>query len=61
MTETLRYPGKRTPQQLNSMYDWTLREHDRMELLPVPGSWWDGYRELGWLRHYPSRRRSPGS
>lgn len=52
MTETLSYPGKRTPEQLNRMYDWTLREHDRMKKYAVPDEWWAGYRERGWLQHY---------
>jgi hypothetical protein len=49
MSETLRYPGKRTPAELNRMYDWTLVEAARMRLLPVPDEWWAAYRERGWL------------
>jgi hypothetical protein len=52
LNETLSYPGKRTPAQLNRMYDWTLHEHDRMKKFAVPDEWWAGYRERGWLRHY---------
>ena len=52
MTETLSYPGMRTPEQLNRMYDWTLREHTRMKKYAVPDEWWSGYRDRGWLRHY---------
>jgi glycosyltransferase involved in cell wall biosynthesis len=52
MTETLRYPGKRSPQELNQIYDWTLREDARTEIYDVPESWWAPYAEKGWLRHF---------
>jgi Glycosyl transferase family 2 len=52
MTETLRYPGKRSPQDLNQIYDWTLREDAETEIYDVPESWWGPYAEMGWLRHF---------
>jgi glycosyl transferase family 2 len=52
MSETLRYPGKRTAAELNRMYDWTLAEQGRVRRFEVPAEWWSGYRERGWLAHY---------
>jgi hypothetical protein len=52
MSETLRYPGKRSPKDLNQIYDWTLREDAQAQLYDVPASWWAPYAEKGWLRHF---------
>jgi hypothetical protein len=52
MTETLRYPGKRSPKDLNQIYDWTLREDGQAQLYDVPTSWWAPYADKGWLRHF---------
>ena len=52
MIETLRYPGLRSPTDLNRMYDWTLREEGEPQIYEVPDSWWAEYRERGWLRHF---------
>jgi hypothetical protein len=51
MIETLRYPGKRSPSDLNQIYDWTLREDADPQIHNVPESWWAPYREKGWLRY----------
>jgi Glycosyl transferase family 2 len=50
MIETLRYPGKRTPAELNQIYDWTLREDGDLQIYDVPDSWWAPYRARGWLQ-----------
>ena len=52
MIETLRYPGKRTPEDLNQIYDWALRAGSETQLHAVPDSWWAPYRVKGWLRHF---------
>jgi glycosyltransferase involved in cell wall biosynthesis len=52
MIETLRYPGKRSPADLDRIYDWTLREGGETQIYDVPDSWWAPYREKGWLRHF---------
>lgn len=52
MIETLRYPGERSPEDLNQIYDWTLREDGGTRIYDVPDSWWAPYREKGWLRHF---------
>ncbi len=52
MIETLRYPDKRSPGDLNQIYDWTLREDSTMQIFGVPESWWAPYREKGWLRYF---------
>lgn len=52
MIETLRYPGKRSPAELNQIYDWTLREDGGTQIYDVPDAWWAPYRERGWLRHF---------
>jgi hypothetical protein len=52
MSETLRYPGKRSPKDLNQIYDWTLREDEQAQLCDVPASWWAPYAERGWLRYF---------
>jgi glycosyltransferase involved in cell wall biosynthesis len=52
MVETLRYPGKRSPAELNRMYDWTLREDAHTQINDVPDSWWAAYRDKGWLQHF---------
>ena len=51
MIETLRYPGKRTPADLNQIYDWTLREEGPRQIYEVPGAWWAPYADRGWLAH----------
>jgi hypothetical protein len=50
MIETLRYPGRRSAAELNSIYDWTLQAAGA-RLAPVPAAWWEGYRARGWLAH----------
>ena len=52
MFETLRYPGRRSPADLNQIYDWTLREDGDTQIYAVPDSWWAPYREKGWLQHF---------
>ena len=52
MIETLRYPGKRSPADLNRLYDWTLREDEATQVYGVPASWWAPYAQKGWLRHF---------
>jgi len=52
MIETLRYPGKRSPAELNQIYDWALLEDGGMQIYDVPDSWWASYREKGWLRQF---------
>lgn len=51
LIETLRYPGKRSPADLNRIYDWALRDDGDPQVRDVPDSWWAPYRERGWLRH----------
>ncbi|HME39150.1 MAG TPA: glycosyltransferase family 2 protein [Steroidobacteraceae bacterium] len=52
MIETLRYPGKRSPMELNRIYDWTLRDEGDAKIDEIPDAWWAPYREKGWLRHF---------
>jgi hypothetical protein len=52
MTETLRYPGTRSPADLNQIYDWTLRNESEPQIREVPDDWWAPYRDRGWLRHF---------
>jgi hypothetical protein len=52
MIETLRYPEKRSPAELNKLYDWTLFEDGRMQIFDVPDGWWAPYRKKGWLQHF---------
>lgn len=56
--ETVRYPGRMTPQALNAMYDWTLRE-DGIELADIPDSWWSGYRGADGTVAYLDIHREP--
>jgi len=51
MIETLRYPARRTPAQLNEIYDWTLRG-DGAELHAIPDAWWEPYRARGWMEFF---------
>jgi hypothetical protein len=51
MIETLRYPGKRLPAELNQIYDWTLREDGNTQIYDVPDAWWAPYRERDWLQY----------
>jgi hypothetical protein len=51
MIETVRYPGLRSPAELNALYDWTLREPAAARLAPVPESWWAPWVARGWLEH----------
>ena len=44
LIERLRWPNKRTPAQLNVMYDPTVNAVDRMA--PTPAEWWAGYESL---------------
>jgi glycosyltransferase involved in cell wall biosynthesis len=52
MIETLRYPGRRSPADLDKIYDWTLREDCDTQIYDVPDSWWAPYEERDWLRHF---------
>jgi len=52
MIETLRYPGKRSPADLNQIYDWTLHEDGDTQIYDVPESWWAPYRRKGWLQYF---------
>ncbi len=56
IVETIRWPGRMSPQQLNQKYDWTLREEahpDRgaPEFSAIPDAWWRGYLDRGWGRY----------
>lgn len=56
IVETIRWPGRMSPEALNRKYDWTLREvcnpdDGAPEIVPVPDHWWRGYLDRGWGRH----------
>lgn len=39
--ETIKFPGRMTPAQLNEKYDWTLRDGESGIYEPIPAAWWD--------------------
>lgn len=43
MDETLRWPGRMSPDELNRKYDWTLRESSP-SLMQIPPEWWGNLR-----------------
>jgi hypothetical protein len=44
MVDHIRWPGRKTPMQLNSQFDEALDEN-RMHLENVPATWWDGIKK----------------
>lgn len=48
LTETLRWPGRSTPEALNAMYGRAVYESDpaKCETAAVPASWWEPYAHL---------------
>jgi len=42
MMETVAYPGRRTPEELNVMYGQALDEQG-LQLAPIPDAWWKPY------------------
>lgn len=45
LQETLRWPGRKTPAELNAMYGPTVYAPGSV-LSPVPAEWWNGYEHL---------------
>ena len=48
LMEATRWPGRMSARALNDQYDWTLRP-GRPDVQPVPETWWEPYRQQGWL------------
>ena len=46
ITEVLRWPGRRTADQINEMYHRTVREAAAAQCTPVPAEWLEPYRAL---------------
>ena len=46
MQETLRWPGRKTPQELNAMYGPTVHVPLPHHLTSVPSAWWEPYAHL---------------
>jgi Glycosyl transferase family 2 len=51
MMETVNYPGQRSADELNQIYDWTLQSETGASLRSIPREWWLPYEQRGWLRH----------
>lgn len=63
ITETLRWPGRSTPEALNAMYGRAVYESDpeKCETAVVPASWWEPYGHLmqyyNWTSPYIAQPR----
>lgn len=61
ITETLRWPGRSTPEALNAMYGRAVYESDpeKCQTEQIPASWWEPYAHLMNYVHQHSRSREP--
>lgn len=54
MLETVSHPGRKTPDALNEMYDWTIVSDEDAVLAPIPRGWVEPWGKI-WEHYHPDR------
>lgn len=53
--ETIQYPGRMSPDELNKKYDWTLQQQSK-QTKDIPAEWWEDHRQKGHATHIDLQR-----